>query len=115
MNDPTRPVRVGGNSSIPAPGDSVLSYGDRVVVAGERSLTLLNAFLPVRLDLMVPPPENAHLSLTGPPDWPVRVQRSADLTTWQDWLVVTLGNAPLELADPVAATQPRRFYRAVVP
>lgn len=57
-----------------------------------------------------------RLNLSGPPDWPVRIQRSADPTAWQEWQTVTTrGYAPVGLTDPEAASQPQRFYRAVAP
>lgn len=81
VSDPVRPVRVGGNSSFA--GHAVVTNGDRVLVASERSLTLLHPYIPLRFDLMVHTAGSTHFLLTGPPDWPVSVQRSADLTAWQ--------------------------------
>ena len=45
----------------------------------------------------------------------VRVQRSANLSDWEDWQALTLGATPSELSDLNAGANPVRFYRAVTP
>jgi len=113
VSDPASPRRVGGNSV--AGGNSLTVLNDRLLVAGERGLTILNPFVPLRIRSPVWQPQTLRLSVSGPPDWPVRVQRSADLDTWQDWQTVTLGDQPAELSDREAGAHPRRFYRAIAP
>jgi hypothetical protein len=99
-----------------ADGIGIALSADHVLVAhGQGGLTILNAFVPLRLEPASWNQDNLNLRIGGPPDWPVRVQRGTDLTTWQDWRTVTLGKAPVDLTDPEAASQPRRFYRAIAP
>jgi hypothetical protein len=114
VRDPVRPVRVGGNASFA--GHSMATDGARVFVGSVHSLTLLSPYVPLQFDPPARSAGNPSLSLTGPPEWPVRVQRSTDLTIWQDWQsVTTRGDAPVELSDPEAASRPQRFYRAQAP
>lgn len=59
--------------------------------------------------------EGFRFSIRGHAGLRVRIQRSADLTTWEDWLIITMDNSPVELADPSVGSRPRQFYRAVSP
>ena len=45
----------------------------------------------------------------------VRLQRSNNLTDWQDWQSVTVGGIPIEVSESDAVMTPRRFYRAIIP
>ena len=114
VSDPTRPLRVGGNSV--AGGHGLAIVDDQVLVAGEHGLTSLDRFVPLALEFRSWPVNGTRLSVNGPAAWPVRIQRSADLATWHAWQsVTTRGDTTLELTDPDAGEQPRRFYRAVAP
>lgn len=59
--------------------------------------------------------EGFRFSIRGQAGLRVRIQRSADLTIWEDWLIIEIDNDPVELADPSAGTRSRQFYRAVAP
>ncbi len=84
-------------------------YATGVAVTGD----LFRGF---RLDALSPIASDAfRLRLDGPRGVPVRLQRSANLTDWQDWLPVTVGGSPAEMADSSEGAAPRRFYRAVYP
>jgi uncharacterized repeat protein (TIGR03803 family) len=59
--------------------------------------------------------EGFRFSIRGQAGLRVRIQRSVDLTTWEDWLIIALDSDPVELADPSAGSRSRQFYRAVSP
>jgi hypothetical protein len=46
---------------------------------------------------------------------PYRIQASTDLRNWEDLTNFVAGSMVLSFVDPVALSQPRRFYRAVSP
>lgn len=46
-----------------------------------------------------------------PPGQTVRVQRSANLVDWEDWVTLKLHDSGCEPLDDTAA--PRRFYRLI--
>lgn len=51
----------------------------------------------------------------GPAGQSARVQRGDNLRDYRDWQTVTLGDRPVDLADPDATAATSRFYRAVSP
>jgi hypothetical protein len=56
-----------------------------------------------------------HFLVRGEPAQKVRIQRSQNLTDWQDWQEVTLGSGPADVTDADFLSVPRCFYRAVSP
>jgi hypothetical protein len=54
------------------------------------------------------------MRVAGPPGVPSRLQRSADLRTWTDWLPVNFAESPIEILD-TAANATAGFYRLAVP
>jgi len=55
------------------------------------------------------------LRVDGPRGVNVRLQRSTNLTDWENWQSVSFGVAPVEFSDSEAASAPRRFFRAIIP
>ena len=45
----------------------------------------------------------------------VRLQRSSDLLTWEDWVILPSTGDPQDVVDPSAPLHARQFYRAVAP
>lgn len=113
VSNPAKPVRVGGNSALN--GYRVATVNDGILVAGDNELTLMHPFVPLRIEPTAWHVLGSGVSVMGPPGWPIRVQRSADLTRWQDWRTLSSSGAPVEFSDPEAGAHPHRFYRAVAP
>jgi hypothetical protein len=84
--------------------------GDRVLVASEHGVLTLERFVPLALEFG-PRQKNARrFSVTGPPDWPVWVQRNTDLAAWEDWQrVTTRGDTPIQLSDHEVASRHSGF------
>ena len=115
LHDPLNVARVGRNEAFDA-ADSLVLQNDELAIGGVNSLSLVSLFKPLRLGPAPRfAPDGFHLLLDGGQGQPVRVQRSRDLATWEDWQRLTLGSAPVELNDPQANAEPRRFYRALIP
>jgi hypothetical protein len=119
ISDPANPRRVGGNSTFtgarwPVTLNVTVS-GDKVyVAAGEDGLIILNTYQP--------PPciESAEfgdggfrLVFRGEAGRTIWLQRSADLRTWEDWVILTATGDSQALADPSADSHPCQFYRAI--
>jgi hypothetical protein len=64
---------------------------------------------------LVTPGSPFTIAVSGQAGSTVLLQRSANLRDWEDWVVLPLGEYPIELADPDADTSPSGFYRAVEP
>jgi hypothetical protein len=107
VGDPRNPRRV----------DRFVVRGDflGVVVSGPRAF-LAGGFagLPI-LDLRHPVTDGFPLSVIDGKGQSLRIQRSPDLVTWEDWQRLTPESDFVELTDRDAAFAPRRFYRAVAP
>jgi hypothetical protein len=43
----------------------------------------------------------------------IRLQRSPDLKTWEDWVILTATGDSQAVADPSADSHPCQFYRLV--
>lgn len=117
VGDPAFPRRVGG-APLAGGADAITiaALGGQLLVADDNHLTLLNPFIPLHLDAGARRLDVRHLSLTSPPDLPVRIPRSTDLATWQDWQnLTTRADTVVGLSDPGTASQPKLFYRAVAP
>ena len=116
ISNPASMRRVGGNGSFQALDVSVA--GDKVfVAAGGDGLVILNTVTPTlrfepltRFDAGV-----FRFSLNGPSGQSARVQRSDNLRDWQNWQTVTVGNGPIEVADPDVSANVKRFYRTISP
>jgi hypothetical protein len=107
IRDPANPQRVGGFDT------SGWAYG--VAVAGNYAYVAdYDAGLEV-IDLVNAAKDKFRFVVTGEPGQKVRVQRSRNLTDWQDWQEVTLGDGPADLTDADMLSVPCRFYRAVAP
>jgi hypothetical protein len=115
IRDPRQPVRVGGNSAFS--GRSIASAPDFLWISiGTNGLVSLQPFHPVRLELSTDQPAvSSHVRLSGPAKVPFRLQRSQNLTQWEDFISLTLGTSPVELEDSLELTEPSRYYRAVSP
>jgi hypothetical protein len=116
VSDPANPRRVGANSSFNATGLTV--YDGKVYVAGlGRGLDILTSFQP--LPRLTPgsglDPAGYRFQFYADPGQAVRIQRSRDLTTWQDWRTVTGTGRPQPLVDESASRTPAQFYRATAP
>ena len=114
IDDPRCPERVGGNAAFGRP-ETVVVQGDKVYVAGWDGLAILDKCRPLitlgRLQFSHEGP--LTLSVSGPAGDTVRIQRSANLRDWEDWVALPLGERPAEVGDPEAARVPQRFYRAL--
>jgi hypothetical protein len=113
VGDPANPRRVGGNSAFAA---SVLFVdGNRVyVAAGEDGLIILNTYQPPpRIESTVFDDDGFHLVFRGEAGRTIRLQRSLDLRTWEDWVILTATGDSQAVADPIAGSHPCQFYRAV--
>jgi hypothetical protein len=115
ISNPATPRRLGGNFVWMAPWGNLLMAGEDVVYAGNGELIILNHYRPFRLEsVSTLDRNNFRLRVDGPPGASAQIQRSNDLIRWADWLLINLGGAPLELADPGSATDSRRFYRGII-
>lgn len=116
VSNPAMPRRIGGNSAVST--SCLAASGGRLATAAEggHGLAILDLFRGFRLDALSSMASDAfRLRLDGPRGVPVRLQRSANLTDWQDWLPVTVGASSAEMADSSEGAAARRFYRAVYP
>ena len=113
ISDPADPKHVGGNSSIS--GEDVAVAGDKVyVAAGEDGLIILNTYQPPpRIESVEFDGDVFHLIFRGEAGRTVRLQRSPDLKTWEDWVILTATGDSQAVADPSAESHPCQFYRAV--
>jgi uncharacterized repeat protein (TIGR03803 family) len=59
--------------------------------------------------------QGLRFSVRGHPGLQVRVQRSSDMTTWNDWLTLPMDGGPVEFSDSISGFQSPQFYRAVFP
>jgi hypothetical protein len=116
ISDPAHPRRAGGNSAVTV-STIAISEGRLFTTAADgHGLAILDLFRPLRLAplrTLASRPFRFHAD--GPRGVSLRLQRSGDLTDWQDWQAITAGAEPVEVSDPDATIAPRRFYRAVSP
>ena len=113
ISDPTHLQRVGGNSAMVGFYGSIAVSGNHVFVP-DHGLTILDSFRPVRLQPLLGPGQGIRgLRLEGPRGVDIRLQRSTNLTEWEPWQVVTLGDVPIDIPDSQAVTTALQFYRAV--
>jgi hypothetical protein len=126
IRNPSSPTLVGSNYSwngfLDGPvivDDGRLYTGGVYNTGSGRSGALIVFDLyrpPLRLD---PPeslgPEGWRLRLWGVPGETLRLQRSSDLHTWEDWRTTIGTDLPQEFIDETAGPRSRQFYRAVSP
>jgi hypothetical protein len=116
ITNPASPRQVGSITEFNSWGLTLA--GDRVYVAAqEDGLVILDPYQPppriepsVRLDAT-----GFHLSFRGEAGQAVRLQRSQDLKTWEDWLIMPGTGSSQEVVDPTAILRRSQFYRAVTP
>jgi hypothetical protein len=115
VSDPVNPRRVGANSAFNA--SAVTIHGGNVYVASEAGLNILNTYQPVpRLALLSGlDAVGYHFQFHADPGQAARLQRSRDLTTWEDWRTITGTGRPQPLVDESARGMPMQFYRATSP
>jgi hypothetical protein len=112
VSDPRNPRRLGGNSATAA---SAVALQGEFLFASSRwnGLAVLDRYRPL-VELHAAAPDGAgrfKLTVSGPQGAAITIQRSTDLTGWEDWLTVTAGAAPSEVEDPDTSSHPERYYR----
>jgi len=115
--NPTSPRLVGNAGGFEKSWGLALA-GDGVYIAGEvDGLLILDRYQPpprlepsVRLDAA-----GFHVSFQGEVGQEVRLRRSQDLETWEDWVILPGTGSLQEVVDPSALSRGSQFYRAVVP
>jgi hypothetical protein len=111
-------------SAIGAPGEAAVGFADTPVFReiADAGATVLDAsFLEGTITIVQPPHldaalrpagSGAELRLTGAPGETYRIEVSSDLLTWKFLANAVAGSQPVTIADPAAAQQSQRFYRA---
>jgi hypothetical protein len=103
-------IRDAGGWDVAVHGDTICVaarwYGLRVL---ERS-RLLPRFEPPWFGAA-----GLQLSLQREAGQTIRLQRSRDLKTWEDWVILTGPGTSEGVVDPAASFHPFQFYRAVAP
>jgi hypothetical protein len=118
VSNPTRPRLVGTLGGFQAYNIAVV--GDRAyVAAGQDGLIVVDIVTELRLAAYALPttagfPVTIRAGVTGQT---LRLQRSRDLVTWEDWTTVSLTDFPTDVLDAAGASGrgPCLFYRAVAP
>ncbi len=88
--------------------------GDNVDLASGEGLIMLTTYQPPpRIESALVDEDGFHLILRGEADRTIWLQRSTDLKTWEDWVILTATREPQAVADPSVGSQPYRFYRAL--
>lgn len=117
LTQPADPRHGGGNSAVfPEYGTShlVVSEARVFVAAADQGFVILDLSRPFRLEALASSnPGTMRLRLDGPRTMTPRIQRSTNLSDWEDWKPIIPGAAPIEVSDSDVAPLPYRFYRAV--
>jgi len=120
VSDPANPQRIGGNTAFPV--SDVTVSGSHIFVSTARiqgesgRLIILDMFRPPRLEISLPLSQGAFgFQVLGAAGFRVRIQRSTNLTDWQDWHTVSLGAVPEKFLDVESSSTGNRFYRTVPP
>jgi len=108
--DPANSRLVSGNGSFEAGAMAVTP--SQIFVAGRNELLALDQVHLVHLEPLTDSNKTFTFRLHGIPQTTWKIQRSADLRTWDDWQSVTIQEAPLLLTDPSGSPGGRMFYRA---
>jgi len=116
VSDPANPRRVGGNGAFDA-ATPIAIHGGSIYVASQDGLTVLNTYQPIPRLAPLGQLDGArfHLSLRADSGQAVRLQRSVDLMTWEEWRTITGTGDPQPLVDESVGAIPARFYRAIAP
>jgi hypothetical protein len=119
IRDPSNPILVGKNLSATRLGEMIIDDG-KLYAAGTIGISGLFVYDLYRPPLRLDPPEflgldGWRLRLWGGAGQSLRLQRSPDLSTWEDWQTTIGSDLPQEFIDDTAGTRPRQFYRAVAP
>jgi hypothetical protein len=112
LSDPANLRRVGGNGAFAAAAVAI-DNGNVYVTAQESGLVILDSYhLVPEIRPILPEDSHFHLSLLAEDGQAVRLQRSTDLRTWQDWRTITGTGSFQPLVDVSASGMPMQFYRA---
>jgi len=111
--DPARPRLLDQSSEVDR-GLGVALDGEMVyVLAGRDGLMILDRYQPplhfepgMALDAT-----GFHLLFRGEANQTIRLQRSRDLMTWEDWLLIPGTGGSQEVVDPSASSLSGQFYR----
>lgn len=118
VTDPRDPRRAGGNHQFPA--QAVAVKDDKLYAVGQHGLFILQVAAvagPARPQFAAPiqvTRNGARLALSGPTGQTAYIQRTSNLSQWEDWVSVKLVDQPVEVTDEEAVSQVRRFYRLVL-
>jgi hypothetical protein len=112
ISDPANPHRVGGNSR--PTGRALAVAGNMLYAAGDDGLVILNTYQPPpRIESTEFGGDGFRLIFRGEVGRTIRLQRSPDLKTWEDWVILTATGDSQAVADPSADSHPCQFYRLV--
>ena len=117
VSNPAR-LRKLDNSSEVERGDGVVLAGEvAYVLGGQDGLLILDRYLPpLRFETgLALDSTGLHVVLRGEPDQSIRLQRSRDLKTWEDWVNMSGTGSSQEVVDPSAGSLSSQFYRLVPP
>jgi hypothetical protein len=118
ITEASNPIWISGNSAFESM-ERVRIHNNHILAAGlQPSLTILPLYgaLPPEISLLSPVTSGANLRLRirGTSGTNIRVQKSAELPTWSDWMALTLDGSVMEIEDSGAlSTSGSAFYRAV--
>jgi hypothetical protein len=117
ITNPVSPRQVGRISGVHCEMALVVQGDGIYVCAGSDGLIILERCpppsrfeLPFRLEAT-----GFRLFVRGEPGQAIRLQRSQDLKTWEDWMIMPGTGSSQEVVDPSALSRRSQFYRAVVP
>jgi hypothetical protein len=119
VRNPSSPRLLGSNFSS-AMLWRVAFHEGKLYAAGAVNAPALIVYDLYRPPLRLDPPEflgldGWRLLLWGAPGQSLRLQRSPDLHTWEDWQTTIGSDLPQEFIDDTAGSRARQFYRAVSP
>lgn len=117
VTNPARPQRVGVNRDV-FEASAVVVSGDAVcVAAGYDGLAIYDrSRRPARFE---PSPRldaaGCHLFFRADGGETIRLQRTLDLKSWDDWMTVTATGSSQEVIDESADSDRAGIYRAMIP
>jgi hypothetical protein len=113
ITDPARLRKLDDSSELDR-GERLLMNRDTLYVLAEKDgLMVFDSYKsPVRFEGgLNTDPAGFHLFFRGGADQPVRLQRSRDLETWEDWVTLLGTGGRQEVFDPSAGSASSLFYR----